>query len=112
MKFSLFLIALLFCSGAYSQPTLLPGGETKDLKDCVTRYTTVYIAQSMTFATRVSTDDGLVGTLTESETGKKILFTSYTKLFNYMDKWGWRYVDKIEDPLLGKTVYLFEKKEK
>jgi len=111
MKKLILFLLLGYSSLLYSQPVMLMKGEIKDLKDCVSKYITVYMTWSVTIVTRVSTDDGLIGSFIDKETGKKILFTSYTQLFNYMDKWGWRYVDKIEDPLIGKLVYLFEKKD-
>jgi hypothetical protein len=110
-KLLLFLLLAYTCT-SYSQPIILRGGEIKDLKDCVAKYTTVFMVQAIgTNYALTSTDEGLIWSFAENQTSKKLKFQSITELFNYMDKWGWRYVDKLEDGLVGKMVYLFEKKE-
>ena len=109
----LLLLLLIGCSSVlYSQPVILRGGEIKDLKDCVTKYTTICLIQGLSvLSALVSTDEGLIWYFAENNSDKKMKFASITEVFNYMDRNGWRYVDKIEDELSGKKVYLFEKKE-
>ena len=107
-----FLIVFLATTTLFAQPILIKGGDTKELKDCVSKYCTVFMVQSVaTNYTLVSTDEGLAWSFAEKETGAKKKFLSITHLFNFMDQSGWQYVDKIEDAITLKMVYLFEKKK-
>lgn len=109
--FCLLIVALGFFS-ASAQPIIYKNDEVKDLKECVSKYTTVFWMQNISKSTTlVSTDEGLAWSFAEPD-GSKKKFSSIIDLFNFMDKSGWRYVDKIEDGIMGKMVYLFEKKEK
>lgn len=106
--FSLLFICLSLNS--ISQTIISPDKEVKELKDIVTKYTTVTLVPAC-FRMGVSVDTEISGfwSFYDATEQKQLKFTSGTQVLNFMYRNGWKLIQRIDSN--QSVQYLMEKKE-
>ena len=98
---------------AQSAKPYMGGADITDLKEVVSKYCiigTYHLSKEWHVSVYVDKDKLL---FTDKSNGNEISFFGLTEIFNFMDKSGWKYIEKLSINMDGvdQLTYLFEKKE-
>lgn len=109
---SIVLLMSTFINAQTAKPTM-GGAEISDLKEVVSKYCIigVYHLTKEWHVSVYADKDKLL--FTDKTSGNEIYFFGLTEIFNFMDKSGWKYIEKLSVNMDGvdQLTYLFEKKE-